>query len=150
MWTFDREALVFVFQGDVVRMDVECTASSVLAPLGSALHTFVETRRRLIGTANLHLSEIRHATFATFARAFGYSLVSLPVLKQRKKISSHSAKEISHTFRLVHVLPAVRTTQHVLCRLGLHVFALVVAAVKDHLVRTCATFEAVFACVNLI
>jgi hypothetical protein len=54
------------------------------------------------------------------------------------------------TLCLVDVLPAVRTTQHILCGFGLHILTFVVAAVEDHLVGTCATFEAVLAGMNLV
>ena len=47
------------------------STSSVLAPLGSTLHTLVETRGRLISAANLNLPEVGHATFAAFTWAFG-------------------------------------------------------------------------------
>jgi hypothetical protein len=56
----------------------------------------------------------------------------------------------AHTLCLVDVLPAIRTTQHVLCGLGLHVLTFIVAAVEDHLVGTCATFEAILAGVYLV
>lgn len=49
------------------------TISSVFAPLRSTLHTLVKARGRLVGTANLHLSEVCHAALATFAWAFGCS-----------------------------------------------------------------------------
>jgi hypothetical protein len=46
-------------------------SSSVLTPLRSTLHTLVKACGRLVGTANLHLSEVGHAALATFARTFG-------------------------------------------------------------------------------
>ena len=64
-------------------------------------------------------------------------------------LSRHTAALI-RTLCLVDVLPAVSSTQHILCALGLHVLAFVVAAVEDHLVGTCATFEAVLAGVDLV
>ena len=64
-------------------------------------------------------------------------------------LSRHTAALI-RTLCLVDVLPAVCTTQHILCALGLHVLAFVVAAVEDHLVGACATFEAVLSSMDLV
>lgn len=45
----------------------------------------------------------------------------------------------------IDILPAVRAAQHVVGGFELHVLALVIAPVEDHLVGTGAAFEAVFA-----
>lgn len=49
------------------------------------------------------------------------------------------------TFRLIHILPTFRPSQNVFDGFQGHGFALVVAAIEDHLVGACAAFETVFA-----
>jgi hypothetical protein len=120
-------------------------SSSILTPLRSTLHTLVKACGRLVGAANLHLSEVGHAALATFARTFGCN-----ELVCRAPRFFPAAHGISHTFCLVHVLPAVCAAQHVFCALCLHVLALVVATIEDHLVWTRPAFEAVFASMCLV
>jgi hypothetical protein len=80
----------------------------------------------------------------------GHLAVSLVSFFVPRKSRLTAQRKMPHTFRFVHILPAVRSTQHVFGTLGLHVLALVVAAIEDHLVGTCAAFESVFAGMDLV
>lgn len=120
---------------------------SVLTPLGSALDALVKARHGLVGTANLHLSEVRHAALAALARAFRYKRSAFHL---DDTLYTRLLLGIEPTFSLVDVLPAVRAAQHIVGGFGLHVFALVVAAVEDHLVGARSALEAVFTGMSLV
>ena len=49
---------------------------SVLTPFSGTSSALVEARHRLIGTANLHLSEVGHPVLATVVCAFNFKPVS--------------------------------------------------------------------------
>jgi hypothetical protein len=84
----------------------------------------VKSSHGLIRTSDLHLSEVGLTIIAFFLSAVD--------------------------FRLVDILPAVGSSQHIFNFLALHHLALKVALVENHLVGTCAAFEAVDVCKVLL
>jgi len=115
----------------------------ILSPVLPALHALVESRHRLIGTANLHLAEVRRSAVAILGFTASYAASStFPA----QPVALKQSKYRQPTFRPVYILPAFRTAQDRLGFLQLKILALVVPLVEHHLIRASTTLEAVLSC----